>query len=540
MGNKLKVLFKDNYKLIVSILVFFSIPAIYFLVYFTGGIKFVYSHTMYIPILLAGMFLGSPYGLIAALIGGIVLGPIMPLEVSTGEPQLLMNWMYRLLMFVAIGGLSQHFSSRFRRKALLNKKLMSTNIETDIPNTNSLIDYPCNSYKYTVITVLVSDRVDITEIFGGDIFIQIMYKTFKHLKAELPKDSIIIQTDTDKLGIIYPQGESKLDAEKINKILSKSITVDDINIYVEFYVGVCTDKSLKECKTLIPFRESDKFARHAKKYNLTYVISNETKIQKPLQIELLGDFAQALEKEETFLTYQPIVNLANMDIIGFEALIRWNHSIKGLIYPNDFIPLIERTKLVHPLFDWVIQKSLAKINEFKQHKIDTIVSINLSAKNFKSQNLSKKVIDMVKNANIIPYQLKLEITETVLMDNPEESQNIIKQYRENGLKIAIDDFGTGYSSFSYLSKFHVDYLKIDYSFISRIHEPAIFEIIKAMINLAHQLKFEAIAEGIETKEQLKQLIDLGCDYAQGYLFAKPIHQDDVIDYYKKTSTYDFI
>jgi len=540
MGNKLKVLFKDNYKLIVSILVFFSIPAIYFLVYFTGGIKFVYSHTMYIPILLAGMFLGSPYGLIAALLGGIVLGPIMPLEVSTGEPQLLMNWMYRLLMFVAIGGLSQHFSSRFRRKALLNKKLMSTNIETDIPNTNSLIDYPCNSYKYTVITVLVSDRVDITEIFGGDIFIQIMYKTFKHLKAELPKDSIIIQTDTDKLGIIYPQGESKLDAEKINKILSKSITVDDINIYVEFYVGVCTDKSLKECKTLIPFRESDKFARHAKKYNLTYVISNETKIQKPLQIELLGDFAQALEKEETFLTYQPIVNLANMDIIGFEALIRWNHSIKGLIYPNDFIPLIERTKLVHPLFDWVIQKSLAKINEFKQHKIDTIVSINLSAKNFKSQNLSKKVIDMVKNANIIPYQLKLEITETVLMDNPEESQNIIKQFRENGLKIAIDDFGTGYSSFSYLSKFHVDYLKIDYSFISRIHEPAIFEIIKAMINLAHQLKFEAIAEGIETKEQLKQLIDLGCDYAQGYLFAKPIHQDDVIDYYKKTSTYDFI
>ena len=540
MGNKLKVLFKDNYKLIVSILVFFSIPAIYFLVYFTGGIKFVYSHTMYIPILLAGMFLGSPYGLIAALLGGIVLGPIMPLEVSTGEPQLLMNWMYRLLMFVAIGGLSQHFSSRFRRKALLNKKLMSTNIETDIPNTNSLIDYPCNSYKYTVITVLVSDRVDITEIFGGDIFIQIMYKTFKHLKAELPKDSIIIQTDTDKLGIIYPQGESKLDAEKINKILSKSITVDDINIYVEFYVGVCTDKSLKECKTLVPFRESDKFARHAKKYNLTYVISNETKIQKPLQIELLGDFAQALEKEETFLTYQPIVNLANMDIIGFEALIRWNHSIKGLIYPNDFIPLIERTKLVHPLFDWVIQKSLAKINEFKQHKIDTIVSINLSAKNFKSQNLSKKVIDMVKHANIIPYQLKLEITETVLMDNPEESQNIIKQFRENGLKIAIDDFGTGYSSFSYLSKFHVDYLKIDYSFISRIHEPAIFEIIKAMINLAHQLKFEAIAEGIETKEQLKQLIDLGCDYAQGYLFAKPIHQDDVIDYYKKTSTYDFI
>jgi EAL domain-containing protein (putative c-di-GMP-specific phosphodiesterase class I) len=495
---------------------------------------------MYIPILLAGMFLGSPYGLIAALIGGIVLGPIMPLEVSTGEPQLLMNWMYRLLMFVAIGGLSQHFSSRFRRKALLNKKLMSTNIETDIPNTNSLIDYPCNSYKYTVITVLVSDRVDITEIFGGDIFIQIMYKTFKHLKAELPKDSIIIQTDTDKLGIIYPQGESKLDAEKINKILSKSITVDDINIYVEFYVGVCTDKSLKECKTLIPFRESDKFARHAKKYNLTYVISNETKIQKPLQIELLGDFAQALEKEETFLTYQPIVNLTNMDIIGFEALIRWNHPTKGLIYPNDFIPLIERTKLVHPLFDWVIQKSLAKINEFKQHKIDTIVSINLSAKNFKSQNLSKKVIDMVKNANIIPYQLKLEITETVLMDNPEESQNIIKQFRENGLKIAIDDFGTGYSSFSYLSKFHVDYLKIDYSFISRIHEPAIFEIIKAMINLAHQLKFEAIAEGIETKEQLKQLIDLGCDYAQGYLFAKPIHQDDVIDYYKKTSTYDFI
>jgi len=539
MDNKIKIFLKNNYKLIVIILVFFSMPAIYLLVYFTGGIKFVYSHTMYIPILLAGMFLGSPYGVIVALIGGIILGPIMPLDVSTGETQLFFNWMYRLLIFLAIGGLSQHFSSRFKRKTLLNKKLMSTNIETDIPNTNYLIDYPDNSYKYTVLTVLVSDRVDITEIFGESIFPQIMYKTYKHLLDELPKDSIVIQTDTDKLGIVYPQGRFKLDAQKVNNILKKNITVNDINIYVEFYVGARKDKSLKECKTLIPFRESDKFARHAKKHNLLYAICEGIEIQKTLQTDLLGDFLQAMKNSETYLAYQPVVDLITMDIIGFEALIRWNHHTKGLIYPNDFIPLIERTKLVHPLLDWVIENSLAKINEFKQHKIDTTISVNLSAKNFRDYNLSKKVIDKVKSANINSNQLHLEITETVLMDNPKESQNIIKQFREIGVKIAIDDFGTGYSSFSYLSKFDVDYLKIDYSFISRIHEPSVLEIVKAMINLAHQLKFKAIAEGIETKEQLKQLIDLGCDYAQGYLFAKPIHQDDVIDYYKKTSTYKF-
>jgi EAL domain-containing protein (putative c-di-GMP-specific phosphodiesterase class I) len=227
------------------------------------------------------------------------------------------------------------------------------------------------------------------------------------------------------------------------------------------------------------------------------------------------------------------MDLKTLKIIGFEALIRWNHPVKGIIAPDNFIPLIERTQLIHLLVDWVVDHALAKLVEFKNLNIPTVISINLSGKNFRDPNLANKIISKIKNAKIDPSQLKLEITETVLMDNAEESQKIIKKFRDYGVQIAIDDFGTGYSSLSYLSQFSVDYLKIDRSFISKMNESVFAELIKSTINLAHKLNFIAIAEGVEKKEELDKIIEMGCDLAQGFYFCKPIHQDEVIDYYLK-------
>ena len=513
-------------------------PAIYFFVYATGGIKYVYSHTMYIPIVLAGVVLGGPFGVLSALVGGVLLGPLMPLVVETGESQETLNWIFRLVMFVAIGGISGYFAVYLRKSMDLNRKLMSTNRETGIPNQNYLINLNDNTNLYTVITILVDNKIDISDVFGEEIFWQIMNITYHHLKAELSKDCILIQADTNKIWILYPHNQIENDANAIHKALKKNIIVDGISIYVEFYIGAQGTHSLNECKTLIPFRETDRFARYAKKNNLPYAIWDGKTVLKRLQIELLGQFANALKENQTFLTYHPIVKLETMKINGFEALIRWNHPIKGIIQPNDFIPLVESTQLIHPLLDWVVQKSLDKINEFKENHIKTLVSINLSGKNFRDPNLSQKVIQAIKKNGVDPSQLKVEITETVLMNNPLESQFTLRKFKEVGIAIAIDDFGTGYSSFSYLSKFMVDYLKIDRHFISKMDNPAILEIVKAMINLAHQLKMEVVAEGVETKEEVQKLIELGCDCAQGFYFCKPVHQDEIIEYYKNNLKYE--
>ena len=528
---------KQHYKVVTIVLVVLSLPAVYAFVYFTGGIKYVYSHTMYIPILLAGFILGGPYGLITAFLAGILLGPLMPLEVSTGEQQPTINWLYRLFIFMAIGGLSGYFSDRFRRLLSKNKQLVSINQDTLVPNVNFIDMIPDNNNRYTVASVVISDRNNINEVFGYEVYNKVVNMTYMHLIQNLPSGSYIVQSDSHLLWVIVPFEDTKADTNKIIDAVNIPIILEDVNVFVEYYVGAGKTSTLRECKKLTPFRESDRFARFAEKNNLPYAIYDEDNAIKQHQFNLLSEFKHALETDETYLTYHPIIDLKTMSIYQFEALIRWQHPEKGLIMPGEFIPLVENTQLVHPLVDWVVNKGLVKMHEFNTNNIQCRFSFNISSKNFNDEKLYTKIIQFLENNDIDPGQVSLEITETVLMNKPEISKVIIKRFKKLGLNIAIDDFGKGYSSFAYLSQFEIDYVKIDRFFINRIKDESIFEIVKASINLAHQLNFKVVAEGVETLDTLNIMRDLDCDYVQGFYFTKPVHQDDVINYYLQHKDY---
>lgn len=243
-------------------------------------------------------------------------------------------------------------------------------------------------------------------------------------------------------------------------------------------------------------------------------------------LELESDLRRALEQEEFLLYYQPIVALKRGKIAGFEALIRWRHPKKGFISPVEFIPAAEETGLIIPIGEWVFHTACHQLKKWHDLMITTeplTMSVNFSVRQFSQANFLGKIESILDHTQANCGCLKLEVTESVLIDQPESVMLLLQELKAKQLKLSLDDFGTGFSSLSYLHRFPMDTLKIDRSFIGRIGDnPKNLEIVQAIITLGHNLGIETIAEGIETPQQLAHLRALGCEYGQGYFFARPI------------------
>lgn len=256
------------------------------------------------------------------------------------------------------------------------------------------------------------------------------------------------------------------------------------------------------------------------------------------KVQLQVDLKKAVKDEEFELYLQPIMDVKTSVISSFEALIRWNHPIRGQVPPDDFIPLAEETGLILPIGEWVLKRACEIIYELQQNDISSHVSVNLSLVQLKQKDLVRFVEVFMEK--IDPRLLCLEITESCIMENPTEGIAVINQFRELGIRLSIDDFGTGYSSLSYLKKFSTNYLKIDKSFITEVHEDTDnMEIVKAIIAMAHSLKLKVIAEGIENINQLNFLKENDCDFIQGYYISKPLEFKSVIPFLKNRSQRQF-
>jgi diguanylate cyclase (GGDEF)-like protein/PAS domain S-box-containing protein len=247
-------------------------------------------------------------------------------------------------------------------------------------------------------------------------------------------------------------------------------------------------------------------------------------------LHLENELRRALERGEMVLHYQPIVRLADSRIIGFEALLRWNHPRRGLTFPNEFITLAEQTGLIVPIGRWALQEACTRMQQWQKSfgREDLAISVNLSGRQLVHPTFVPDVQRVLSETLVPPHTLCLEITESMLMENSESASETIAQLRALGVKVHIDDFGTGYSSLSYLHRFAIDTLKIDRSFISHIATgEENMDIVRTIMNLAENLKVSVIAEGIENDVQRTQLIALGCQAAQGNFFSKPADEATV-------------
>ena len=245
-------------------------------------------------------------------------------------------------------------------------------------------------------------------------------------------------------------------------------------------------------------------------------------------LQLDHDLRRALERKEFRLHYQPIVWLENAELIGFEALLRWEHPERGLVPPAEFIPLAEETRLIVPIARWVLEEACYRVCAWQvQFGVDVPVNVNLSGKQLSQPDLVDQITQILQEFSPDGRSLKLEITESVIMENIELVISKLQQLKALGIHSSMDDFGTGYSSLSYLHRLPIDGLKIDRSFVSGtrtgVENP---EVIRTVIALARDLGIDVVAEGVETAEQLAQLRALGCKYGQGYIFSQPLDGEE--------------
>jgi EAL domain-containing protein (putative c-di-GMP-specific phosphodiesterase class I) len=242
------------------------------------------------------------------------------------------------------------------------------------------------------------------------------------------------------------------------------------------------------------------------------------------QIELEKDLRVAIEGGDLNLNYQPIINLHTGQITGMEALVRWKHPQHGQISPIDFISLAEQTGLIVPLGRWIINEACAQSKKlFDKYGRDLTVTINISGKQLEHSAFIEDLAHVLRSVEINPGNIILEITESTMMEDTESILKLLMRIKSLGIRLAIDDFGTGYSSLSYLQQFPIDILKIDRSFVDGIESSQQKNAVaRTIINLSGTLQLSTIAEGVEKTEQAEILRELGCDYGQGYFFARPV------------------
>jgi diguanylate cyclase (GGDEF)-like protein/PAS domain S-box-containing protein len=317
-------------------------------------------------------------------------------------------------------------------------------------------------------------------------------------------------------------------AERVQEELKAPFVLNGHRVFASASIGIATsDRATEEMPEHL-LRDADTAMYRAKARGRARfeVFDKEMHARAMRILEMDSDLRMALEQEQFRLDYLPVVDLATRQITGFEALVRWEHPERGLVPPLEFVPVAEETGVIIPLGQWVlrtacVQMSIWKV-QFPDHP-DLTMSVNVSAKQLQQADLVNQVAEILHDTGIDPDRLKMDVTETVLMDDPDFSTAVVQKLNELGIQVQIDDFGTGYSSLSYLNRLHIDTLKIDRSFIESLGESGERSVVvQAIIRLARDLGIDVIAEGVETDEQLTKLRSLECEHGQGYLFSKPV------------------
>jgi diguanylate cyclase (GGDEF)-like protein/PAS domain S-box-containing protein len=358
----------------------------------------------------------------------------------------------------------------------------------------------------------------------------------ERLKAAVRPSDIVARLGGDEFTILLDeldhQGEAETIAGRIHDSLKKPFFLGSNEVFLSASIGIAFGHTdYREPGDVL--RDADIAMYRAKTdgRSRTIVFNQEMHSAAIARLQLEGELRQALERREFCVYYQPIVNYATDRIKGFEALVRWRHPSRGFISPIEFIPLAEDTGLIIPLGEFVLRESCRQLSRWQKQAptdVPLTMSVNLSCKQFMQPNLVEMVAAILEETNLSADCLRLEVTESYLMDDTEAAITIMHRLRELGVKLSLDDFGTGYSSLSYLHRLPLDYLKIDRSFVSRMKPGSEdLEIVRTVIGLAQNLHLKTIAEGVETEGHAQQLKDLNCDYGQGFLYSKPIPADEV-------------
>jgi len=420
-----------------------------------------------------------------------------------------------------------------------SKKLMYLahhDVLTGLPNKNLLMDRLRQAMKHAkreesnlALLFLDLDRFkEINDTYGHDIGDRLLQKIAKRLSSCIREEDSLARIGGDEFVLILPE-TNQIDVlvviRKIFRAMEKAYRVNNIDIYTTFSIGISTYPQDGKTPEIL-LRNADtamyKAKENGKNSYQFYDEAMTTLIQK--RIALDNDIRNSLKQEEFEIYYQPKIDARINKLVGLEALIRWNHPIRGIVYPDEFIPFCEEVGLIVDIDSYVLKHTFIQMQRWQQDGIDyKQLSINISTRKLEQSGFRSELYALLEQYEVVPQSVEVEILEGQIMQNPEYSISILNSIRSMGLSVAIDDFGTGYSSLSYLKKLPVTKLKIDRSFVIDVLENEDdAAIIRTIIVLGKNLGLEVIAEGVETKEHVDFLVEAGCNYIQGYFYAKPM------------------
>jgi EAL domain-containing protein (putative c-di-GMP-specific phosphodiesterase class I) len=328
-----------------------------------------------------------------------------------------------------------------------------------------------------------------------------------------------------------PAAEAPHLAERIGVALEQPFALGSRLVSISASIGIAAGDHMGDSSSEQLLRNADLAMYRAKTKASGFAVydpaMHATLVER---VELESDLRSALENDEFVVFYQPLVNLRTGRITGTEALVRWQHPKRGLVGPNDFIPLTESSGLIRPLGLWVLRQACAQTVAWQRSSPDQRhlrISVNVSARQISDPDLFDQMCKVLKETGLAPGSLTLEMTESILLENPEEVRTVLEKFRAHGVRLAIDDFGTGYSSLSYLHRFPVDVLKIDRSFIDRLGNGADAALVSTIVRLGQTMNLETVAEGVEQAQEMLILIQQGCLIGQGFHFSPAVPPDEL-------------
>lgn len=525
------------------LLPFLLVIGVFLLVYLTGGIKYVYSHSMYVVILIAAFFHGTKGGIIFGIIGGIALGPFMPIDITTGEHQQTINWLYRTGFFTLIGALAGIGIETARKQAERINWQSRHETTTGLPNRFALTEIienaRMNHHAPRPVAFSLFSLQNATEIrssFGFKAMDEVILQIAGRIKEIVKDEESIFHLHTNMLGVLFLDMEISKAGELLQTLAERvqyqTYELEGVQLHCEIVI-TCTDISSME-------ETPDLFLRQCEA-DLIDAANKPSKLSCPVvkfnsdagreNLKLLGDLRDALEQGHMNLHYQPKVTIKSWKISGAEALIRWEHPQLGNIPPGRFIPSIEKSTLIDLMTDWVIDHTLSQINEWHAEGLHIPISVNVSTRNLLQPDFAERVLNHLERHKVNARYLEIEITERIMMFDFVNTIRKLDILSGKGIRISIDDFGTGFSSLGYLSRIPAGQIKIDHSFIRNISaDERTKQIVDTAIRLAHNLGQLVVAEGVEDRETLDILEKMDCDEVQGFFISHPLPAEEFLDW----------
>ncbi|MBK8466660.1 MAG: EAL domain-containing protein [Chloracidobacterium sp.] len=412
---------------------------------------------------------------------------------------------------------------------------------TDLPNRVQFMNHlrqaveraEGNNYAKFAVLFLDLDRFKvINDSLGHAVGDKLLVAIAERLTTCVRPGDVVARLGGDEFVILLNRSGDTPEvvnvAERLQSRISEPFKIDNYEVFTSASIGIIVSSNVQR-KAEDFLRDADAAMYRAKESGKARyeIFDRKMYVQNMNLLQVETDLRHAVERNEFEVLYQPIVNLATGTAHEFEALIRWQHPIHGLVAPNEFVHVAEETGLIIQIGKWILDESCRQVAEWqRRYNLPLSISVNLSAKQLMHPTLTAQVQDVLSRTGLDPSQLKLEVTESTVMEHSEKSMNILSELDALGVSLSTDDFGTGYSSLSYLQRFPFDRLKIDRSFINIMGESEkSAAIVKTILMLGENLNIEVVAEGIETVSHLEKLRQLGCTAGQGYLFSRPIDRE---------------